>query len=97
MPSLDKLKSNNKFKNLEIFAINVGNEELKKSIIFYKKYNIKNLEIYFDDLSNIPNEFLLRGLPTTILINKNNEEFARIIGSMEFQNKKFINWLKKYD
>jgi len=97
MPSLDKLKSNNKFKNLKIFAINVGNEELKKSIIFYKNYNIKNLEIYFDDLSNLPNEFLLRGLPTTILINKNNEEFARIIGSMDFQNKKFINWLKKYD
>ena len=97
MPSLDKLKSNNQFKNLEIIAINVGNEDLKKAVNFYKNYNIENLEIYFDDTSNLPNKFFLRGLPTTILINKNGEEFARIIGSIDFQNKKFINWLKKYD
>ncbi len=97
MPSLDKLKSSKQFKNLEIFAINVGNEELEKSSIFYKEHNIKNLEIYFDNSMNLVNKFFLRGLPTTILINKNGKEFARIIGSIDFQNKKFIDWLKKYD
>ena len=42
-------------------------------------------------------EFKLRGVPTTVLINKKGEEFARIIGEVDFKNKKFLNWLSKYD
>jgi len=42
-------------------------------------------------------EFKLRGVPTTILINKKGEEFARIIGEVNFQDKKFSKWLLKYD
>ena len=42
-------------------------------------------------------EFKLRGVPTTILINKNSEEFARIAGAFDFENKQFIKWLSKYD
>jgi len=39
----------------------------------------------------------LRGVPTTVLINKKGEEFARIIGEANFQDKKFLKWLSKYD
>ena len=35
--------------------------------------------------------------PTTILINKEGEEFARIIGSINFQDNKFLKWLSSYD
>ena len=38
--------------------------------------------------------FKLRGVPTTIIINKNMEEIARIIGSLDFADEKMINWLK---
>ena len=59
--------------------------------------NIKKLEIYFDKNLNFVKEFKLRGVPTTILINKKSEEFARIIGEVNFQDKKFSKWLLKYD
>ncbi|MBT3599848.1 MAG: TlpA family protein disulfide reductase, partial [Candidatus Pelagibacter sp.] len=39
----------------------------------------------------------LRGVPTSILFNKEGQEFARIIGSIDFNNKDFINWLKFYN
>ena len=42
-------------------------------------------------------EFKLRGVPTTIIINKKGEEFARIIGETNFQDEKLIKWLMKYD
>ncbi len=42
-------------------------------------------------------KFSLRGLPTTILLNKDGLEFARIIGSIDFVDKKFIEWLKSYN
>ena len=57
----------------------------------------KKLQIYFDQNLNFVKEFKLRGVPTTILINKKGEEFARIIGSINFQEEKFLNWLSNYD
>jgi hypothetical protein len=39
----------------------------------------------------------LRGIPTTVLLNENGFEFARIVGSIDFNNREFIEWLKKYN
>ena len=97
MPSLDKLSVNKDFKNLMIFAVNMEQPNIKKSKKFFSDLNIHNLKIFFDKNLNFVKEFKLRGVPTTVLINKKGEEFARIIGSVDFQDKKFINWLVKYD
>ena len=97
MPSLDNLQANPEFNNLKIFAINVGKENLKKVNNFFKILNIKNFEPYFDAPISLAKIFSLRGVPTSIFINKNGEEFARIIGFIDFDNKKFIDWLKKYN
>ena len=97
MPSLNRLQLNSNFNNLQIIPINVGRENIEKSKNFYKKLNINNLEIYFDKNVELANKLLLRGLPTTIFINKKGEEFARIIGFVNFDDKKIIKWLKQYD
>ncbi len=97
MPSLNKLQVNEKFKSLKIIAINVGQEPISNSINFFKKLNIENLDIFFDKNINLPKKFSLRGLPTSILLNKNGEEFARIIGAIDFNDEDFIKWLLTYD
>ena len=97
MPSLDDLQSNSKLSNLKIFPINIGQEDISKSEFFFKELNIKNLNIYFDAPITLAKKLSLRGIPTTILFNKKGEEFARIIGSIDFKDKKFINWLKNYN
>ena len=97
MPSLNRLQANKDFNNLKIIPINVGRDNIEKSKSFYKKLKINNLEIYFDKNVELANKFLLRGLPTTVFINKKGEEFARIIGFVNFDDKKIIKWLQKYD
>ena len=97
MPSLDNLHNDKNFKNLKVFAVNMEQPNKLKTKKFFTDLNIKNLEIFFDKNLNFVKEFKLRGVPTTVLINKNGEEFARIIGEVNFQDKKFIEWLKKYD
>jgi thiol-disulfide isomerase/thioredoxin len=97
MPSLNALQKNKNFKNLKIIPINVGKENLEKSEKFYKELNIDNLEIYYDNDIQLAKQFLLRGLPTTIFINKEGKEFARVIGSINFEDEKLIKWLKKFD
>ena len=89
MPSLNRLQVNPIFNNLKILPINVGRDNVQKSKNFFKKLEINNLEIYFDKDVELANKFLLRGLPTTVFINKKGEEFARIIGFVNFDDKKF--------
>ncbi len=97
MPSLNKLQANSNFNNLQVIPINVGRDDIQKMKDFYKKLKLNNLKIYFDEEVTLPNQFLLRGLPTSIFINKKGEEFARIIGFINFENEKIIQWLKKYE
>tara|TARA_Y100000590_G_scaffold320446_1_gene362786 strand:- start:841 stop:1380 length:540 start_codon:yes stop_codon:yes gene_type:complete len=97
MPSLDKLYQDERFKNLKIFAINMEQPNRQKAKAFFTNLNIKKLNIFFDKNLNFVKEFKLRGVPTSIIINKNGEEVARIIGEVNFQNKKFTKWLLKYE
>tara|TARA_B100000579_G_scaffold161160_1_gene130920 strand:- start:241 stop:771 length:531 start_codon:yes stop_codon:yes gene_type:complete len=97
MPSLDRLQINPIFDNLKIIPINVGKEDIEKSKIFFNDLEINNLEIYFDKNINLAKKFLLRGLPTTVLVNKNGEEFGRIVGLINFDDKNILKWLKQYD
>ena len=97
MPSLDLLQSNKKFKNLKIFPINIGQDSYEKAQKFFDELEVKNLNLFFDTPNTLAKELSLRGVPTTILINKNGEEFARIVGSIDFNDEKFINWLIGYD
>ena len=97
MPSLDDLQSNINFNNLKIFPINIGQEDASKSKFFFKELDIQNLDIYFDGPITLAKKFSLRGVPTTILFNKQGKEFARITGSIDFNNEEFVNWLKAYN
>ena len=97
MPSLDDLQLNSNLNNLKIFPINIGQEDISKSEFFFKELNIKNLDIYIDAPVTLAKKLSLRGVPTTILFNKQGKEFARIIGSIDFNDKEFINWLKNYN
>ena len=97
MPSLDLLKSNKDLDKLKIFPVNVGQDNVKKAKKFFDDLNIKNLDLYFDENINLTKKFALRGIPTSVLLNKNGKEFARVIGSIDFNEENFIEWLKLYN
>ena len=97
MPSLDLLQTRENLNNLKIFPINVGQDDLDKSLNFFEDLKIKNLKPYFDSPTTLAKKFQLRGIPTSIIINKRGEEFARIVGSIDFTDKKFIEWISNYN
>jgi len=97
MPSLDLLDKKANLDNLKIFPINVGQESEEKAINFFNDLKIKNLDTYFDSPVTLAKKFGLRGIPTTILLNKDGLEFARIVGSINFENEEFIRWLSNFN
>ena len=97
MPSLDSLQVNKQLLNLKIFPINIGQDSLEKASNFLNGLGVKNLDLYFDSKTNLAKKFELRGIPTSILLNKDGHEFARIVGSIDFNDENFIRWLKSYN
>ena len=90
MPSLDKLQVK---EGIFVYPINIEEKNLTKIDKFYTDLNIKNLNTYFDEGLKLVKVFALRGVPTTIILNKNKEVIARISGSVDFADEKFISWL----
>ena len=90
MPSLDKLQAK---EGIFVYPINMEEKNLTKIDKFYTDLNIKNLNTYFDEGLKLVKVFALRGVPTTIILNKNKEAIARISGSVDFADEKFISWL----
>jgi len=97
MPSLDLLQNNDILDNIIVLPINVGRENKQKALEFFLDLNIKNLKLFYDDSIELAKSFSLVGLPTTIFINKKGDEFARLIGSADFKDRKLIEWLANYN
>ena len=94
MPSLDRLSE--WYPNLIVYPINLEKPDKIKTLKFYKELNIKNLKIYFDPEFELVKLFKLRGLPISILINKEGKEFARVIGEIDFFDDSFKKFLEQY-
>jgi thiol-disulfide isomerase/thioredoxin len=96
MPSLDRLVDILGPEYIEIIAVNVETVDYKKSKQFLDDLKVKNFDSYFDKDLKVIKKLRLRGVPTTLLINKEGKEFARVVGSIDFADKKFISWIRNF-
>ena len=94
MPSLEKLAQ--KYPEIKIYAINMEKPNKLRTADFFKSVGITSLDIYFDPGFKLVKQFKMRGLPTSILIDKKGREFGRVVGEVDFNSKEFIKLLKKY-
>jgi hypothetical protein len=76
------------------FPINIEPKNQLKTKIFFRSLEIKNLSIFFDSENKLVNLFRLRGIPTTIILNSDKNEVARIIGSVDVSDERFIKWIE---
>ncbi len=94
MPSLEKLDQ--KFPEIKVYPINMEPPNKLRVRDFLKDIGVVSLNTYFDPKLDLVKLFKMRGLPTSILIDKNGDEFGRVVGEIDFYSEEFINLLKKY-
>ena len=94
MPSLAKLAE--KYSDVKVYAINTEKPNKLRAGDFFKNLGITSLDIYFDPDFKLVKIFKMRGLPTSILIDKNGREFGRVVGEVDFNSELFSELLKKY-
>ena len=94
MPSLEKLT--NLYPEVKVYAINMERPNKLKVRDFFRSINVASLDPFYDPELKLVKQFKMRGLPTSILIDKNGNEFGRVIGEIDFVSDEFIKLIKKY-
>ena len=94
MPSLEKLTQ--KYPEIKVYAINMEKPNKLVARDFFQSIGVASLDIYFDPDFKLVKQFKMRGLPISILIDKNGKEFGRVVGEIDFMNEDFIELLKRY-
>ena len=94
MPSLAKLAQN--YPSIKVYAINMEKPNKLRAGDFFKNIGITSLDIYFDPDFKLVKIFKMRGLPTSILIDKDGREFGRVVGEVNFNSKEFIKIIRKH-
>ena len=94
MPSLEKLT--HLHPEVKVYAINMEKPNKLKVRDFFRSIDVVSLGTYYDPEFKLVKQFKMRGLPTSILIDKNGDEFGRVIGEVDFVSEDFINLIKKY-
>ena len=95
MPSLNNLSKIVKKENIKVITLNQDQvKEISEIKRFYKDNKLAYLKPYLDNLNNAAKATKIRGLPTTLIINEKGEEIARVEGIIEWDSKKFLNWIR---
>ena len=95
MPSLERLAQD--LPQIEVYPINMEPPNKLRVRDWLLDVGVVSLNTYFDPKLNLAKKFKLIGMPTTILLDKDGNEFGRIMGEFDFNEKNFINLLKKKD
>ncbi len=79
MPSLDRLQTQLSAEGLSVVAVSEDRGGAKVVEPFLEKLGLANLEMYLDPKGEFAREFAVRGLPTTMLVDRR----GRLIGGLE--------------
>jgi thiol-disulfide isomerase/thioredoxin len=95
MPSLDALQGQFAGKNLTVIALDEDrNADLAP--VFFKRHEIKNLQVYNDAAGHGASALHARGLPTTILIRADGKEIGFMEGAADWSSPEIAAFLRSH-
>ena len=93
MPSLDRLQQKYDKREFQILAISVDRGPKQNSVNFFRDYEIKFIDLFFDNENNIPREVKAVGLPFSFFIDQDGNQIAKVIGPAAWDSNYFIKFI----
>ncbi|MCY4445793.1 MAG: TlpA disulfide reductase family protein [Rhodobacteraceae bacterium] len=94
LPTLDRLQSHFNPEQVKIIVVHVGRTSAEVVSQFWQENQIQHIESYYDPKLKFSRSMSAIGLPTTVLITKEGEEFARLLGDIEWDQENVIQILE---
>ena len=96
LPKLKILSSQVPSDQLNIILVNIENKNNEDIDAFFKEIRVTNFENFFDENLKLTKQLSLRGIPITLIVNSKGKEVARIIGDLDFTDKRFALWINSF-
>ena len=94
LPDLSLLKSKIKKYNIDVLTISIDKKNIKDQLEFLLKNGALNLDHLFDREMKIFKALKLRGVPTTIIVDKNSFIISKHEGVLKWGEDNIINKIK---
>jgi thiol-disulfide isomerase/thioredoxin len=96
MPSLDALQARLGDDNFEVVALSLDRGGRSVVEPFLAKLGVRNLAIYLDPQGTAMGAFKPRGLPTTVVIDREGYEVGRLEGDAEWNSEDAVRLLEHF-
>jgi len=94
MPALDQLQASLGGPHFAVVPISIDRGGIETVAKFYADIGIRNLPMYIDTSGKAIKELGAIGLPTTLVLDRNGEEVARVVGPAEWDTPEIAELLK---
>lgn len=94
MPALDRLAGELAGGGIAVLPLSADREGAPVIREFYAKNDIANLPVMMDPMSRFGRALEIRGLPTTILFDRDGREVGRVVGIAEWDAPASVRFLR---
>jgi len=92
LPSLDRLRTIlGRESDITVMALSVDDVSFEQLRAFYKTHNIENLGIFRGDQDRVMDALSVLGLPTTIMLNPEGLEIAKLVGPTKWDDRDVVS------
>ena len=90
LPDLNLLKTKLKSHKIDVLTISIDKKNIEEQMMFLSKNGASNLTHFFDKKMKVFKALKLRGIPSTIFIDKNGEVISKHEGILKWGEDKII-------
>ena len=90
LPDLNLLKTKLKSHRIDVLTISIDKKNIEEQMIFLSKNGASDLTHFFDKKMEVFKALKLRGIPSTIFINKNGEVISKHEGILKWGEDEII-------
>ena len=96
MPSLDRLQAKMKDQGVEVLALSLDRKGASVIKPYFKTALIEHLVIMVDKRRKVASSLQIKGLPTTLIIDREGREVGRLEGPTEWDSNEVLSLLKTH-
>ncbi len=94
MPALDRLQALLGGADFEVVALSIDRAQIDIIKDFYGELELSSLAIYHDSTGGAPYKLNVRGIPATLLINREGKELGRVVGPAEWDSPEIVKEIR---
>lgn len=95
MPTLDALQQRLGSNDFQVIALSVDQGGAEAVQAFYDEIGIEHLPLYVDSSMRAMSRLVVRGLPTTLVLDRQGRELARLVGETDWAAPEMIDYLRE--